>query len=244
MSNSGKKYRNIGHHSLPSGLNKAKAFPEDEYLHEIQTHCDQRYFYFCAKCFHSFKVHETPHNLKLALCIVSGDVEYAHCGPSCAAGKSGFCNHILALMMKICKYSSYDCKDVRDLKDKEDENPSKVCISALQNWHRSRMDDVSLQPVMQVVVSNPVNRAEKEGHGGKKTGVTCLLTEARRGRSNQKEKLKDLVKSLEEHSPKLGIIQVVDTTSVDALPAIRCIIHYVFIYGLYYLVNHQQDVHA
>ncbi|RMX52660.1 hypothetical protein pdam_00004226, partial [Pocillopora damicornis] len=143
MSNSGKKYRNIGHHSLPSGLNKAKAFLEDEYLHEIQTHCDQRYFYFCAKCFHSFK-----------------------------------------------------------------------------NWHRSRMDDVSSQPVMQVVVSNPVNRAEKAGHGGKKTGVTCLLTEASRGRSNQKEKLKDLVKSLEEHSPKLGIIQVVDTTSVDALPAI------------------------
>ena len=74
---------------------------------------------------------------------------------------------------------------------------------------------------MQVVVSNPVNRAEKAGQGGKKTGVTCLLTEARRGKSNQREKLKDLTKSLEEHSPKLGIIQVVDTTSVDALPAIN-----------------------
>ena len=28
-----------------------------------------------AKCFHSFKVREEPHNLKLALCIVSGEVE-------------------------------------------------------------------------------------------------------------------------------------------------------------------------
>ena len=54
-----------------------------------------------AKCFHSFKVREEPHNLKLALCIVSGEVEYAYCGPSCTAGKSGFCNHILALMCPL-----------------------------------------------------------------------------------------------------------------------------------------------
>ena len=63
------------------------------------------YFYYRARCFHSFKVRDEPHNLKLALCIVSGEVEYAYCGPSCAAGKSGFCNHILALLMKACKYS-------------------------------------------------------------------------------------------------------------------------------------------
>ena len=54
-----------------------------------------------AKCFHSFEVSEEPHNLKLALCIVSGEVEYAYCGPSCTAGKSGFCNHILALMCPL-----------------------------------------------------------------------------------------------------------------------------------------------
>ena len=40
-------------------------------------------------------------NLKLALCIVSGEVEYPYCGPSCTAGKSGFCNHILALMCPL-----------------------------------------------------------------------------------------------------------------------------------------------
>ena len=54
-----------------------------------------------ATCFHSFKVREEPHNLKVALCIVSGEVEYAYCGPSCTAGKSGFCNHILALMCPL-----------------------------------------------------------------------------------------------------------------------------------------------
>ena len=74
------KHQNSEHHSLPTGLRKAKAFLADEY--DIQTHEDQSYFYYRAKCLHSFKVREEPHNLKLALCIVSGEVEYAYCGPT------------------------------------------------------------------------------------------------------------------------------------------------------------------
>ena len=214
IASSGKK-QNSEHHSLPTGLRKAKAFLEDEYLHDIQTAHDQRYFYYRAKCFHSFKTREDPHNLKLALCISSGEVKYAFCGPTCAAGKSGFCNHILALMLKVCKYSLYDCKDVRDLKHEEDENPATACTSALQNWHRSRLDGIHAQPVMEVVVSDPT-AADK----GKKTGVVCLLNEARRGPSDNNESLQTLVQSLEHHSSKLGIAQVVDTASIDTLPKI------------------------
>ena len=51
--NSGKKHQNSEYHSLPTGLRKAKAFLD---LHEIQTRQDQSYFYYRAKCFHSFKV--------------------------------------------------------------------------------------------------------------------------------------------------------------------------------------------
>lgn len=216
ISDSGKKHRHGEHHSLPTGLQKAKQFLADEYLHEIQTHSDQRYFYFRAKCFHSFKVNEAPHNLKLALCMVTGNVEYAYCGPSCAAGKSGFCNHILALMIKVCKYTIYNCKDVRDLKDEEDENPTSACTSALQNWHKSRLEGIRSQPVMDVVVSNPANNAERV----KKTGVTCLLTEARKGESDQKRKLEQLLHSLEQHSSTLGITQVVDPSSIDTSPVV------------------------
>ena len=70
-----KSTKTTNYHSLPTWLRKAKAFLADEYLHEIQTHQDQSYFYYRVKCFHSFKVREEPHNLKLALCIVSGEVE-------------------------------------------------------------------------------------------------------------------------------------------------------------------------
>ena len=75
------------YHTLPTGLMRAKAYLQDEYLHDIQTTYDQHYFFYRAKCFHSFKKNESPHELKLALCVVSGDVAYAYCGPTCAAGK-------------------------------------------------------------------------------------------------------------------------------------------------------------
>ncbi|CAH3107997.1 unnamed protein product, partial [Pocillopora meandrina] len=139
ISDSGKKHRHGEHHSLPTGLQKAKQFLADEYLHEIQTHSDQRYFYFCAKCFHT-----------------------------------------------------------------------------LQNWHKSRLEGIRSQPVMDVVVSNPANNAEHV----KKTGVTCLLTEARKGESDQKRKLEQLLHSLEQHSSTLGITQVVDPSSIDTSPVV------------------------
>ena len=165
IANSGKKHQNRKYHSLPTGLRIAKAFLGDEYLHEVQTHQDQSYLDYHAKCFHSFKVREEPHNLKLALCIVSWEVEYAYCGPSCAAGKSGFCNHILALMMNQKSvnilYTTTAQMFRTYLKDEEDENPTTACTSALQTWHKSRLDGIRSQPVMEVVISNPGNNADK-----------------------------------------------------------------------------------
>lgn len=99
INQSGKTSGGGSHHTLPTGLTRAKACLQDEYLQDIQATYDQRYFYYRAKCFHSFKRNERPHELKLALCVVSGEVIHAYCGPTCAAGKSGFCNHILALML-------------------------------------------------------------------------------------------------------------------------------------------------
>lgn len=98
------------HHSLPTGLRKAKTFLKDEYLHEIQTDDDQCYFFCRSKCFHSFKKNEKPHKLHLALCIVSGEVKYAHCGPVCAAGKSEFSTISWLLCLKC---ASTHCTTVK-----------------------------------------------------------------------------------------------------------------------------------
>lgn len=86
----------------------------------------------------------------------------------------------------------------------------------LQTWHKSRLDGIRSQPVMEVVISNPGNNADK----GKKTGVTCLLTEARKTESDSNKKLQNLVESLEQHSSKIGLTQVVDTAKLNTLPAV------------------------
>ena len=115
-----KKHQNSKYHSLPKWLRKAKAFLADEYLHEIQTHQDQSYFLLLRKSASTVSKSARNHiiNLKLALCIVCGEVEYAYCGPSCTAGKSGFFNHILALMCPLvwlyCLYEQQRAKRGED----------------------------------------------------------------------------------------------------------------------------------
>ena len=54
IARSGKSISNIQHQSEPTSLRKAKTFLEDEYLREINATCDDRSFYFQAKCCHSF----------------------------------------------------------------------------------------------------------------------------------------------------------------------------------------------
>ena len=118
-----------------------------------------------------------------------------------------------ATISLVCKYSLYNCTDVRDKKDEEDENTPTACTSALQ---KSRLDGIRSQPVMEVVISNLANNADK----GKKTSVTCLLVEARKTESDSNKKLPNLVQSLEQHSSKISLAQAVDTVKLGMLPAV------------------------
>ena len=201
----GKSGKNIdgekhAHHSVPTGFKKAKTYLEDEYLHDIQTNYDQQHFYFLAKCFHSFRRNESPHNLNIALCIVSGEFVYANCGPSCAAGKSGFCNHVLALMLKVCKYTLYNCKDTTELQHEEDENSSTACTSTLQRWHQPRVEGISSYPIMEVAVSKTRLQTEQ-----KRSGIMCHLYEARK--VDMPTKLNDFVETVKDIDLDLGLLQ-------------------------------------
>ena len=118
VSRSGKHIdRSKQSHTVPT-LSMKKAFLEDEYLKDVVAASDNEYFFFQCLCHHSFKKNEDPHKLKVALCLVSGSVKYASC--TCVAGSVGFCNHVLALMMKLCKFSLYSCQNVKELDDESD----------------------------------------------------------------------------------------------------------------------------
>ncbi|CAH3177911.1 unnamed protein product [Porites evermanni] len=81
-----------------------------------------------------------------------GQVTHANC--SCKAGKVGYCNHVLALMFKACKFSLFDSKSTDDLCQDDDELPDLACTSQLQKWHKKgRGDKISAQPVMEVTVT-------------------------------------------------------------------------------------------
>ena len=177
IARSGKSISNIQHHSVPTSLRKAKTFLEDEYLREITAASDDRCFYFQAKCCHSFRKNEPPHQLKLALCIFKGDV--LDSSYTCVAGKAGFCNHISALMFKICKYTLFEAKTTKDLCQEKDENPELACTSQLQRWHKKGGGETIVpQPVMEVYVTKTKLDEPSSSRGS--GGVKCLLYEARK----------------------------------------------------------------
>ena len=70
ISRSGKTIAGIENHSVPTSLQKAKTFLDNEYLHEIMATSDNKYFYFCSKCYHSYRKNDPPHQLKITLCIL------------------------------------------------------------------------------------------------------------------------------------------------------------------------------
>ena len=161
IAKSGKNIENKDHHSVPTALRKAKTFLEDEYLHEIMATCDDKCFYFKAKCCHSYRKNDPPHQLKLALCIHEGDV--LHSSRTCVAGKVGFCNHISALMLKVCKFSLYKARTTKDLRKEEDENP---CTSQLQQWNKKGGGEIIVpQPVMELVVKKTKLDEPSTSHG-------------------------------------------------------------------------------
>ena len=204
ISQSGKNIdRNKQNHAVPTSMKKAKTFLEDEYLRDIVAASDNEYFFFKCLCHHSFKKNEAPHKLQVALCLVSGAVKYASC--TCVAGSVGFCNHVLALMMKLCKFSLYSCQDVKELDYESDMTASKACTSSLQIWHRPvRGDKIKPQPVMEL----EVKRSKLDKEYNPDSGVRCLLYEARKNLSTQTSDEIMLKDKLQKINPKFALSQI------------------------------------
>ena len=199
-------------HSVPTSVRKATTFIQDEYLKEISAASDDTFFYFKSLCHHSFRKNEPPHNLKVTLCIVSGRVKHAYC--TCVAGTVGFCNHVLPLTMKICKFTLYECQSVNDLDNEDDMHPKQTCASMLQQWHRKgRGDTIALQPAMEVVVNKSHQEVDKSSL--REPGVRCLLYEARtlRGIKTQEKDEQKLCPKLKAVNPKMALAQIMNPTS-------------------------------
>ena len=201
IANTGKRLGS-SNHSVPTSWKKGKTFLEDEYLKDIECARDEKNFFFRCKCHHSFRKNDSPHVLRLAICIVSGEVVQSTC--SCVAGKTGYCNHALALMLKICKYSLYESKSTLDLHNEADQNSTEACTSRLQTWHRKgRGDTIVPQPVMDIIV-----KKTKTDNKPQKEGLKCLLYEARKDVTAQEAEEKKFKDTLRSINPKMGLANV------------------------------------
>lgn len=196
-----------GKKSVPTGLKKAPTFLKDEYLKNIESYSDLRYFFIRCKCYHSFRKNDPPHNVFLALCIVSGEVQDSKC--SCVAGSLGYCSHSLALMLKDCKFSLYGSQNTKDLENETDQIPEQASTSKLQTWHpKGRCETIYPQPVMDVVVSKTKLEDTKRGN----EGIHCLLYEARNNAMYNNAVEKKFKQAIRDLNPQMGLGQVVEST--------------------------------
>jgi len=95
---------------------------------------------------------------------LSGEVVSASC--SRVAGKVGFCNHVWALMFKMCKYTLFSSTTTKDLSEEQDQQSSVACTSQLQQCHKKGGGkNIAPQPVLTVEVRN-IKYAESTSQSG------------------------------------------------------------------------------
>lgn len=134
---------------------------------------------------------------------MSGAVKYA--SRTCVAGSVGFCNHALALMMKLCKFSLYSCQDVKELDHESDLTPPTACTSSLQLWHRpARGEKIRPQPVVEL----EVKKSKLDNNYNPDSGVRCLLYEAGKNLSTQTSDEVKLKDKLQKINPKFALSQI------------------------------------
>ena len=117
IAKSGKNIDSSKSHLVPTSVRKATTFLNDEYLRT----CQQRAIILISICAVSAitasEKNHPPHNLKVAVWIFRVEVKNASC--SCVACQVGFCNHFLALLLKLCKFSLWVWKCDRPWKRRQ-----------------------------------------------------------------------------------------------------------------------------
>ena len=145
---------------------------------------------------------DPPHNLKITLYNLSGEAESVSC--SCVAGKSGFCNHVLVLMFKMCKFTLFSSTSPKDLIKEQDQQPSLDCTSQLQQWHKKGGGkNISAQPVIEVEVTKT-----KDDESRSRSGIKPIVYDARMKtihNVDSEQKLKEQLKTID---PNMGLSQM------------------------------------
>ena len=148
--------KEIEKHRLKSGktpdsaISKSKEkglkFKGERYISAdtIYSLSDDKYFCFKAVCIPSMK--KGKRNIFVALDLTNGEVIHADC--SCPAGKCGYCNHVMALLLEVADYSLHNLPEI----------PTEVsCTSRLRQWGVPGKSK-SQAPVRQTTIQKSVDK--------------------------------------------------------------------------------------
>ena len=133
---------------------RGRKFQEERYIStdSVYTKTNANDFIVKASCKASMK--REYRNMIITLKRDTGKVVSGYC--NCPAGKSGYCNHVMALLFELADYSLHQVKTV----------PEEVaCTSKLRQWGVPPEITKKPQPVMNISVKKQ----------GKSKGVTCTL---------------------------------------------------------------------
>lgn len=168
---------------------KGYKFFVEKFLYDIWCATEENKVSFKSRCFPSQKKNDTPHKL-WSILDRTKDFSVLRAQCSCAAGLSGYCNHVMALLYQI----SHFCKSVTK---RIPEDLSKTSMP--QVWHKPRIEGISPEPLMECILGHKAN-SKKAGN------IPCSLYEARASHSieNDARRIASVKRDVAAQNPLLG----------------------------------------
>lgn len=177
-------------------LDRGRKFKEERYLSadNVFTRIADNCFNVKAKCKASMK--KEIREVEVSLNRETALVVFAKC--SCPAGKSGYCNHVMALLFELADYSLNEFENV----------PEEVaCTSKSRQWGIPGQSGLSKKPAMARTVKKL----------GDKRGISCTLYDARMNESRSDIKIRtlELQAKLQEDDERIGFAHCIDMSLTE-----------------------------
>ena len=186
-----KKLKGGGTVPVNKTLKRGAKFQEERYLcsDHIFTQVRDGKFLIKSKCRASMSKREI-HNQEVKLDLHNGNVLQSSC--SCKAGKSGYCNHAMALLLEIAEYSLYELKETPE---------EKACTSKARRWGVPSEKNFPKESVIKTSIHKT----------GSSRGIQSTLYDPRIKNAGPAEEVKvnRLSKKLLEINPGMGFAHII-----------------------------------
>ena len=164
-------------------LDRGRKFKCERYLSadSVYTKWDIKYFHAKCDCKASMKKEKRKVTVKLKR--ENGEVESGSC--SCPAGNSGYCNHVMALLLELADYSLAQLTTV----------PEEIaCTSRLRQWGVPGEKSTPKSPIMETVVKKLPT----------KKGISTTLYDPRKKQTISFDKVNKMQQNLRTINTHIG----------------------------------------